>query len=235
MRVPAILPLQERQHDRSTNPTINQDINCATSQFSQLSTFSTAEVIRDRIERISADVDDLQKFYNIKHSPRRTARLRSYLQNELDELKALASTNSTPFNSYSPDEKVDYLLLKKWLVKNLRDLASAEKELKEMAHLLAWSEVIVKLSEDRQEANDVDSQDAAAKLEQMADEVVSLENKIKDRKLKIDKFPAYRASLVIAELEGHLREWFSFFNGYDPMFTWCKTPPQSLSYLIATN
>jgi hypothetical protein len=225
MRVPAVPPLLEKEHNRSTNPTTIQHIQFTTEQFSLLSTSSTAEVIRDRIERISADVSDLQSFYNITNSPRRTARLRSYFQTELDQLKALASTSSTPFNSYSPDEKVDYLLLKKWLVKNLRILAATEESLKEMAHLLEWSEVIVKLSEDRQEANDVDSQDAAAKLDRMANEVVSLENKIKKGKAKTDKFPAYRASLVIAELEGHLREWFSFFNGYDPMFTWCKIPP----------
>jgi hypothetical protein len=235
MRVPVVPPLQEREQDRSTNPTTNQDVHYTTAQFSQLSTLSTAEAIRDRIERITADVDDLLRFYNIQYSPRRTARLRSYFQNELDQLKALASTSSTPFNSYSPDEKVDYLLLKKWLVKNLRILVSTEEGLKEMAHLLGWSEVIVKLSEDRQEANEVDSQDAAAKLDQMADEVVSLESKIKEGKAKTNKFPAYRASLVIAELEGHLREWFSFFNGYDPIFTWCKTSPKSLSLFISSN
>ena len=43
---------------------------------------------------------------------------------------------------------------------------------------------------------------------------------MQDGKVKISKTNAYRASKVIKELRGHLKEFHGFYSSYDPLFDW---------------
>src|SRR5579871_6198560 len=66
---------------------------------------SNVETLQSRIERISRDAEEVALFYNMELSPRRYARLHLFLSTELTDLQ------STSFQSYSQNDKVDYLLL----------------------------------------------------------------------------------------------------------------------------
>src|ERR1044072_9960734 len=42
---------------------------------------------------------------------------------------------------------------------------------------------------------------------------------------RIKKTVANRAVAAINSLRGNLRNWYTFYNGYDPMFTWGNEEP----------
>lgn len=48
---------------------------------------------------------------------------------------------------------------------------------------------------------------------------------IRAGEIKIDKASAYRAAQKSEELERHLAEWYNFYVGYDPLFTWWVQEP----------
>ncbi|PMD20672.1 hypothetical protein NA56DRAFT_646321 [Hyaloscypha hepaticicola] len=70
------------------------------------------ESMRERIERVREDLNDLQSFYNIQISNARKARLKEYIKEEL------ASLRKSPFKSCDQQGKVDYLLLQNFLRKS---------------------------------------------------------------------------------------------------------------------
>ena len=43
--------------------------------------------------------------------------------------------------------------------------------------------------------------------------------------VRVKKTVANRAALAINNLRNNLRNWYTFYNGYDPMFTWWNEEP----------
>ncbi|KAF4632224.1 hypothetical protein G7Y89_g5902 [Cudoniella acicularis] len=81
-----------------------------------------SEDIRQRIERVSADISDIDQFYNIASSPTRHSRFHSYYTSELSSLK------NVPFNSLNQEGKIDYLLLQNHLKKDLHRLSLEDEK-----------------------------------------------------------------------------------------------------------
>src|ERR1700750_1693664 len=107
-------PLRDHETSRATQKNNFGHVDFAQPSFG-LRDGIAPEPIRTRIERVSRDIEDIKKFYNMELSPRRANKLRSFFTAELNGLE------SSPFSSYSQDERVDYLLLKNWLQRNLKN------------------------------------------------------------------------------------------------------------------
>ncbi|KAE9369739.1 hypothetical protein N431DRAFT_427892 [Stipitochalara longipes BDJ] len=177
------------------------------------------ESMRERIERVSEDLNDLQSFYNIEISDTRKARLKSYYEEELIELK------KADFKSYDQQGKIDFLLLQNYLRKGLKQLELDGEKDKKTAPLLPFASTIVKLCEDRQLMKPVDGEKAANDVFQTSKQIAETKIKIVEKKVEVDKATAYRAANSVERLRAHLAEWFGFFKGYDPMFTWWVAEP----------
>jgi hypothetical protein len=178
-----------------------------------------SEPIRGRIERITQDIKDLEKFFNIEISPTRAARLREFYE---DELSSLVSEN---FQILTQDEKVDYVLLRNWLENRLENLKLQSVEREKMKPLLEFSGPLIQLCEDRQAMKDLDSKEAAFTLDRLSTKISETRKAVEARRIKVSRFTAFRASRAVNQLQKHLEEWFGFYNDYDPMFTWwMKTP-----------
>ena len=179
------------------------------------------ESMRDRIVRVSEDLSDLQSFYNIDISDTRRARFKLYYEAELAELK------DADFMSYDQQEKIDFLLLKNYLRKGLKQLELNDARDKKMEPLLPFATAIVKLCEDRQMVKPVDGQKAANDIFEISKQITEMKVKIENQKWDVDKATAFRASNAVGRLRAHLVEWYGFFKGYDPMFTWWVAEPYS--------
>jgi len=177
------------------------------------------ESMRERIERVSEDLNDLQSFYNIEISDTRKARLKLYYEEELLELE------KADFKSYDQQGKIDFLLLQNYLRKGLKQLELNDKRDKNMEPLLPFATTIVKLCEDRQMVKPVEGQQAANHVFQVSKQIAELKSTIMEK--KVDKATAFRAANFLGGLRAHLAEWFGFFKGYDPMFTWWLSEPYS--------
>ncbi|KAL5323521.1 hypothetical protein ACEPPN_008059 [Leptodophora sp. 'Broadleaf-Isolate-01'] len=192
--------------------------------------------IRQRITRIRADIKDLTQYHAISISPLRFARLHEYYNTELSLLQ------KSDFKPYNQQEKVDYLLLKNYLEKELRQLRFEREKDGLMTPLLGgWASVLVRLCEDRQGGKRMQGEKVAREVWGVGREIAVVREEVLDRKfgglregvneiengsgIGIGKSTAYRAANTIEKLRAHLKEWFGFYKGYDPLFTWWVKEP----------
>lgn len=180
--------------------------------------------MRERIERIDQDQADIQLFFEPfwnKYSPTRILNLRNQFQTELGLLKEL------DFDALSQSEKVDYLLLKEFLLRTLRDLPYDERRMKDMEPLLPFAPIVTELIENRQSVDRVNPKDVAGKIAEAEKRANCVIESIRKDAIKIDRFVANEAAEVVHKLAFLMGQWFNFYKNFDPVFTWWVSTPCS--------
>ncbi|KAJ5734259.1 hypothetical protein N7493_003045 [Penicillium malachiteum] len=177
--------------------------------------------IRDRIERITQDLKEIKKFYAITISATRINRLRNFLHEELNDL------SDQPFELYTQEEKVDYLLIKNYLERQLRELALEQTRDQEALQLFPFVGTLISLCEERAAVSPLDPKETAQKLFEVQNQIDQLSNKIQNdsTQFSLSKTSAFRAANTVVSLQGHLKEWHGFYKGYDPLFDWWVSDP----------
>ena len=190
--------------------------------------------MRSIIETYVLDRGSLQRSYPVSFSPARRERFRKFYAEALDRIKQL------DFDRMSEEGKVDYLLFQSHLEHELRQLQIEEKQLAEVEPLLPFAKTIIDLEEARRRMESMDSAKTAAGLnalkKQIDDARKTIEASLPSERraanagdgaafTKVKKTVAYRAVGVLNNLRTALRNWYTFYNGYDPLFTWWNEEP----------
>src|SRR5437870_3148108 len=201
--------------------------------------------MRSLIERYTVDRGSLTRSYPVSISLARQALFRHFYSDWLAQLQKLN------FDSMSQEGKVDYLLLKNHLEYELRQMDIQTKQLAEIQPLVPFVKTIADFEDARRQMQPIDSAKTAATLtnlrkqvedtrraveaglrttrENLADGVraASGSDRLTDRiePIKAKKTVAFRAVGVINNLRNTLRNWYTFYNGYDPLFTWWNEEP----------
>ncbi|HEU4712039.1 MAG TPA: DUF885 family protein [Pyrinomonadaceae bacterium] len=173
--------------------------------------------MRAAIERYSVDRGSLARSYPVNVSTTRRDRFKKFYSDQL------ASLNAVNFDSMSQDGKVDYILFRNHLEYELRQIDIQAKQFAEIQPLIPFAKTIIDLEETRRRMEPIDSAKVAATLNE-------LRKQIDDRRrspevLQAKKTVANRAVAAINGLRGNLRNWYTFYNGYDPIFTWWNEEP----------
>ena len=181
-----------------------------------------ASELRGIIERYNVDRASLARSYPISSSPARESRFRNLYADLLRSLEKL------DFDKLGHNDQVDYLLFKNHLDHELRQLDIQAKQLKEIEPLVPFASSITDLEEARRRMEPIDSAKAAVLLTELRKEIdekrKALEVTLKGEP-KIKKTSANRAVNFIAALKGSLKNWYTFYDGYDPLFTWWTSEP----------
>jgi uncharacterized protein (DUF885 family) len=183
--------------------------------------------MRSVIERYTADRGSLARFFTVEASPARRARMKQFYT---EWLASLAKLN---FDAMSQDGKIDYVLFKNHLDHELRQLDIQEKAYAELAALTPFATTITDLEDARRRMDAIDSPKTAALLTKLSKQIdatskaveAGLKPDAKDDAIKVKKTVANRGVAAITSLRATLRNWFGFYNGYDPMFTWWVAEP----------
>jgi len=189
--------------------------------------------LRSAIERYAVDRGSLQRSYPVATSPARRERFRK-LYNDW-----LALLPKTDFDSLSQDGKIDYILFKNHLEYELRQLDIQAKQSEEIQPLIPFARTIIDFEETRRRMEPMDSAKAAATLTDLKKQVDDTRKAFElgmrpDRggdgggaanPLRVKKTVANRAVGAINGLRNTLRNWYTFYNGYDPVFTWWNDEP----------
>lgn len=187
--------------------------------------------MRAAIERYTVDRGSLQRSYPVAYSSSRRERFKKFY----DEW--LASLQSLDFDSMSQDGKIDYLLFKNHLEYELRQLEIQARQLSEIEPLVPFADKIIALEEARRRMEPIDSAKVAATLNDLRKQVderrraieIGLRSETRSGDtsdpMRLKKTVANRAAVAINSLRGYLRNWYTFYNGYDPMFTWWNEEP----------
>lgn len=174
--------------------------------------------MREVIERYNADRGSLARFYTIDVSPKRHAKLDALAR------QTLADLNKLPFDNFSQEGKVDYVLLRNYLEHELRQSELQAKAYANMSPMLPFAQAIIDLEESRRNLDHMDSQKTAATLTKLAKQIEETRRTIAAG-APPKKFVANRAATVVGGLRGALKNWYEFYNGYDPQFTWWMGEP----------
>ena len=175
--------------------------------------------MRASIERYAVDRGSLARSYPIAISPSRRERFKKYYGDWLTSLQSL------DFDAMSQDGKVDYILFKNHLEYEIRQLDIQAKQLAEIQPLIPFAKTIIDLEEARRRMEPVDSAKVAATLNEMRKQVEERRRAVEGESPRPKKTIANRAVAAINNLRGNLRNWYTFYNGYDPVFTWWNEEP----------
>lgn len=176
--------------------------------------------LRGVIEKYGEDYGVLNRFYSAQTSPNRQARFK--------QLNAdwLALLNKQNFDALNHDEQVDYLLFKNYLEHEQRELDRYGQQLTEMSPLVPFARTISDLEDSRRKLETIDPAKTAVLLNDLNKAITATQKDIEDGKIaKPKRTVANRAARTVASLRQTLQRWFTFYNAYDPMFTWWNAEP----------
>src|SRR5437879_4220754 len=196
--------------------------------------------MRSLIERYTVDRGSLTRSYPASISSARQARFSKFYSDWLAQLQKMN------FDSMSQEGKVDYLLLKNHLEYELRQMDIQAKQLAEIQPLAPFTKTIADFEDARRQMQPIDSAKTAATLTNLRKQVEDTRRAVEagirtasgsDRidPIKAKKSVAFRAVGAINNLRNTLRNWYTFYNGYDPLFTWWNEEPyKSLDQTLTT-
>jgi hypothetical protein len=155
-------------------------------------------------------------------SPARIARLQRF---DLDWQAALAALDAS---TLSPAAKTELETLKGAVQSNLTQAEAASLALAQITPLVPFARSIVGLVEARIRIEDIDPQKAAGTLTAATAEIGRVKTRLEaglaggssGDALRVGKDVAARGPAAVDALRAGLTEWFTFYNGYDPLFTW---------------
>ena len=176
--------------------------------------------LRGLIERFNEDYGALDRFYTARTSPNRAERMRRLYA---DELEALGRLN---FETLNHDEQIDYVLFKNYLDHQQKELARQGRQLDEMASLIPFARAISDLEDSRRQLETLGSAKTAALLDGLAKQIGETQRSLESGStVKPKQTVANRAARTISGLRTTLKNWFAFYNAYDPNFSWWNAEP----------
>ncbi|HEX5834078.1 MAG TPA: DUF885 family protein, partial [Pyrinomonadaceae bacterium] len=173
--------------------------------------------MRAAIERYALDRGSLTRSYPVPTSQARRDRFRKFYEESLASLKGL------DFDVMSQDGKIDYVLFKNHLEYELRQSDIQARQFAEIQPLIPFAGAIISLEEARRRMEPINSAKVAASLTALRKTIDEQRRTVEA--LKPKKTVANRALTAINGLRNNLRNWYTFYNGYDPMFTWWNEEP----------
>ncbi len=182
---------------------------------------STSE-LKPLIEGFAADRGNLVRTYNVEGSDVRRERLKKFYESYRDRL------SSVKFDGMSQDGKVDYILLRNHLDRELKKLELDAREDAETAPFVPFAKVITGLEDARRKMGPLDPRQAAATLSVLTKQVEETRRGLESQKSETSqsrRVAGSRAARSVNSLRNTLRTWFTYYNGYDPMFTWWAEEP----------
>jgi uncharacterized protein (DUF885 family) len=183
--------------------------------------------MRQTIESYAADRGSLQRSFFVNNSPARRERFRKFYQDNLDRIQKMN------FDAMSQEGKVDYILFRSHLEHELRQLDIEAKQQAEIEPLMPFAKTIVEMEEARRGMTPIDSAKSATTLNGLKKQVEDTRRRVEAGlrggdnadAVKVKKTVAFRGVNAINGLRGNLRNWYTFYNGYDPVFTWWNEQP----------
>jgi uncharacterized protein (DUF885 family) len=180
--------------------------------------------MRSAIERFSDDRASLRRTFPLRFSETGRARMKQFYTGWLDRVGKM------DFDSMNQDGRIDYILLKNQIDYELRQLDIQARNQAEIASLLPFTQTIVGLDEARRRMETIDPAKAAAAVTSLTKRIDdarrALETDLKSGSAPaIKKSVANRAAIAADDLKNVLAGWNTFYNGYDPLFTWWMSEP----------
>lgn len=176
------------------------------------------ESVISLIQFYQADKGNIERFYTVYNSPERRERLKSLAQSYLKQLQQV------DYNALNTGTKVDYLLIKRDLNEDIYQAQLEETEFNQLKPWFPFADVIYTIEKERRRGLVPDAPRLAAQLNQCNKQLVDLQKKLSQDQT-LTKPLANRGRYIARGLQNALKSVYTFYNGYDPLFTWWVPKP----------
>jgi uncharacterized protein (DUF885 family) len=174
--------------------------------------------LRTLVERYETDWRALSRSQPVSFSPAGYARLQAFYAQWLAGLQTL------DFQKLSQAGRIDTLLLRNHIEYERRRADIQNREQIETAPLLPFAPTIIELAEAKRRMEPLDAAKAAATIDALSRQVAQA-RKAAETGTPPKPLLALRAARTLDTLHRVLQEWYDFYNGYDPLFTWWLQEP----------
>jgi uncharacterized protein (DUF885 family) len=175
--------------------------------------------LRDVVTRFSTDRTALSRRYRMDYAPEHQARFRQFYSAWQNRLHAL------DFNRLGQEGRIDYLLLDNRLRYELELVKREERNYAELAKITPFVPQIIQLQEARARMDSMNAAQAGSTLARLALEIRQARAGIGALKAETKPTTAYRAATLLQDQQRTLKQWYDYYAGYDPLFTWWAAAP----------
>ena len=180
--------------------------------------------LRQQVERFTADRAALHRRYDVD-SPTRHDRLRSFY-GEWEE-----TLDRTDYDGLNLQGKIDYQLLLNRLRYEVRRLDMDRERYQEAVAPLPFLPALIGLHETRRTLDPVNPREAARVLNEVTASIHEIRRTLEAGLSRegstglVSPVVARRAVVRTGEIQRAISEWFAFYHGFDPLFTWWVSQP----------
>ena len=203
-------------------------VRSSAQQSTAIDLYQQTSEMADIMIQYDADKASIRRFYSTGgqqqqgfgqqqggnyNSPERRKRLLQLIDEYNDKLKKQS------FDKWNINGKVDYILFKRNLDSEQYELLEEQKTYDQIAQYLPFSDRIYILQTPRRRGLAVKGEEVAKELNDINKDIAKALSSFK----KMDSLEATQANMAsdaARGLQGTLKDYFNFYNGYDPMFTW---------------
>ena len=165
-----------------------------------------------------ADRGSLGRFYIVTGSPERRVR---FQQLHTDYLKRLEQLD---FDRMNTDSRVDYLLFRRDLQEQLHKLAAEATEREQIKAWFPFADSVYAVEKRRRRGHVLNAAQLAKNLTDLSRQISLLQGEL-EKDTNLDPTLLRRAASTTEGLQTALRSVYSFYNTYDPNFTWWIPQP----------
>lgn len=185
---------------------------------------STSSELRELVDRYQVDRATLLRRWHVEYSPLRRDRQREFVAGWKETLANMV------FEQLSQEGRIDHVLLRTKLEYEVQLLDREERLWAQVEPLLPFGLDIVALMEARRRMERVDPLGAAQALAKLAIEADSARQRVEAMSPAsaggpVTPIVAFRAATILRGLQTTLGQWFRYYAGYDPLFTWWADEP----------
>jgi len=174
--------------------------------------------ITDLLIHYEADRGSLYRFYQIDESPEKNARFKTFNNDYLTQLEAVN------FDALSTDARVDYILFRTKLKENIYHLDEAAAQVKTLSPWFPIADKIYAAEKLRRRGAKQDAQALAVTYREMALAIKEKEKQLTNN-TDLNIYLLRRGEQVTKGLQEAIHSIQTFYNGYDPLFTWWIPAP----------
>lgn len=203
-----------------------------------------AAELQEQVRAYTADRSAVARFYDLPWSELRFDRLEKTYREWQEKLPTIN------FDALNQQGRIDYLLLRNEISSQLNQESVRRERLKEMDKLLSFRTPIQELEAARWRMKSLDAQAAATQVSELAERVKKLKERVEKGKkakaektnetaapsvnekekpeeapLKVSPALARRTASAASDVRNTLKNWYSFYDGYQPDFSWWLKKP----------
>lgn len=188
------------------------------------------------VTRFSRDLESLERRYDSPSSPAQRTRMRQFYTGWSKRLREI------DLDKLSQEGKVDYVLLNNYFKHEIFLIDRQEKLRSETTPIVPFADRLLALQDRRRDLLTVDPRASASTLAAVTGQVDSLRAlfesapakpdtaagkgaSAKPTAPKVSRTVANRGAKTIDQIRATTADWYKYYNGYDPLFTWWVKDP----------